>query len=213
MKTLQKKLRTAPVLLAAVAIAALASAPSASAGVLVASANGCPANTLTKPFASWGDNNYYFALPGGSFESGDAAWTLEGGAKIQSGNEPYKVRADGDSRSLYIPAGGVATSPTVCVGISDPSIRWFAKQQSLLNLTGTMTVEVGFESSLGLVVWAPVVGAGILDPSWNPSLPGIVEASLLPLLPGQKTPVQFRFRAVTGNWAIDDVYVDPYARY
>jgi hypothetical protein len=205
----KRKLLAVPVLVAALAIAAIA-APAADAGVLVASANGCPTQTLSKPFSQWGDGNSYFLAPGGAFESGDAAWTLGGGAKVVSGNEPYKVHEGDDSRSLYIPAGGVATSPTVCVGISEPSIRWFAKQQSLLNLTGAMTVEVGFESSLGVVVWAPVVGAGILNPTWNPSLPGIVEASLLPLLPGDKTPVQFRFRAVTGNWTVDDVYVDPY---
>ena len=75
--------------------------------------------------------------------SGAAAWTLSGGAKVVSGNEPFNVSGAG-SRSLYVPAGGTATSPTVCVGISEPSIRWFAKQQSL-NLTGAMTVEVEFD--------------------------------------------------------------------
>ena len=106
-------------------------APAADAGILVATANGCPAQSLSKPFAAWGDTNKYFLAPGGAFESGNAAWTLGGGAKVVSGNEPFKVHGSGDSRSLSIPQGGVATSPTLCVGINDPSIRWFSKQQSL----------------------------------------------------------------------------------
>jgi hypothetical protein len=199
--------------IAAVAVAAIA-APAANAGILVASANGCPTQTLSQPFAKWGDSNNYFLAPGGSFESGGPAWTLSGGARVVSGNEPYKVTASGDANSLYIPQGGSATSPTVCVGLSEPSIRWFAKQQaSLLGITGAMTVQVQFETSLGVVVTAPIVGAGLLNTSWNPSLPGVVEASLLPLLPGQKTPVRFQFTAVTGSWNLDDVYVDPYSRW
>jgi hypothetical protein len=41
----------------------------------------------------------------------------------------------------------------------------------------------------------------------------VVIANLLPLLPGDKTPVAFRFRAVTGNWNVDDAYVDPLQRW
>jgi hypothetical protein len=38
-----------------------------------------------------------------------------------------------------------------------------------------------------------------------------VTASLLPLLPGQHTPVSFRFTALGGgDWQVDDLYVDPF---
>ena len=40
----------------------------------------------------------------------------------------------------------------------------------------------------------------------------LVVANLLPLLPGEHTPVAFRFTALGGDWSIDDVYVDPYSR-
>jgi hypothetical protein len=69
-----------------------------------------------------------------------------------------------------------------------------------------------FESSLGVVLSAPI-GAGLLSSTWQPSLPAVVVANLLPLLPGDKTAVAFRFRALTGNWNVDDAYVDPYARW
>jgi hypothetical protein len=40
-----------------------------------------------------------------------------------------------------------------------------------------------------------------------------VVANLLPLLPGAHTPVAFRFTPqLGGEWAIDDVYVDPFQR-
>src|SRR5205823_2526558 len=121
------------------------------------------------------------------------------GAAVVSGNESYYVRAARDSRSLYLPQGATATSPSICVGLSEPSLRWFAKQSgTLLGLTGSMTVEVLFEDSLGHVLSAPI-GTGLLSTGWRPSVPAVVTANLLPLLPGQKTAVAFRFRAVTGS--------------
>ena len=38
-------------------------------------------------------------------------------------------------------------------------------------------------------------------------------ANLLPLLPGEHTPVRFRITSVgTGTWSVDDFYVDPRCR-
>jgi hypothetical protein len=204
-----RKIRIA-IALATAVVAAIA-APAANAGVLVKSAESCDTQQFSQPFSRWGDNADYTPVPGGAFEAGQKAWTLSGGAKIVTGNEPYKVRSASDSRSLYIPAGGVATSPAMCVGLQEPTIRWFQKQASLLGLTGAMTVTVLTETSLGVVTETPV-GAGLLGSGWNPSLPGVIITNLLPLLGPDKTAVAFRFRAVTGNWTIDDVYVDPICR-
>jgi len=197
--------------IAACAIAAVA-APIANAGLLVSSAESCDTQQFSTPFKQWGDNASYTPAPGGSFEAGAKSWTLSGGAKVVSGNEPFKVGGSADSRTLQIPAGGVATSPAMCVGLSEPTIRWFQKQSnSLLGPTGAMTVSVLTETSTGLVVETPV-GAGLLGTSWSPSLTGVIITNLLPLLPDNKTAVAFRFRAVTGTWNVDDVYVDPYQR-
>ena len=199
---------------AAAAVTALAviAAPAANAGLLVSSAQSCDAEQFSTPFQRWGDGAGYTPVPGGSFEAGAKAWTLSGGARVVSGNEPFKVRSSSDSNSLYIPPGGVATSPSICVGLTEPTVRWFQKQSnSLLGLTGSMTVSVLTETSTGLVVETPV-GAGLLGTSWSPSLTGVILTNLLPLLPNNKTAVAFRFRAVTGSWNVDDVYVDPYQR-
>lgn len=204
-----RKIRIAIVL--ATAVVAAIAAPGANAGVLVKSAESCDSQQFSQPFSRWSDNATYTPVPGGAFEAGQKAWTLSGGAKIVSGNEPYKVRSASDSRSLSIPAGGVATSPAMCVGLQEPTIRWFQKQASPLGLTGAMTVTVLTETSLGIVTETPV-GAGLLGSGWNPSLTGVVITNLLPLLDTDKTAVAFRFRAVTGTWTIDDVYVDPICR-
>jgi hypothetical protein len=204
-------------LLASAAVIAFAAvgAPAASAGVLVKSAENCDAAQASKPFSQFGDISNYVPVPGGSFEQGSPAWAMTGNARVVTGNESYYVRAASDSKSLYLPQGATATSPAMCVGLEDPTVRWFAKASGGLlglSLTGTMTVEVLFEDSLGQVLALPV-GAGLLSATWQPSIPGVVTANLLPLLPGQKTAVAFRFRAVTGNWNVDDAYVDPYARW
>lgn len=204
--------RTLKISAGMIATAALL-APAANAGVLVKTTQSCDAQTLSQPFARFGDRARYTPVPGGSFEAGSQAWTLTGGALVVTGNESFNVRAAGDSRSLYLPQGATATSPAMCVGISHPTLRWFGKQSgSLLGITGAMSAEVLFEDSLGTVVALPI-GAGLLSTSWEPSLPAVVTANLLPLLPGEMTPVAFRFRAVSGNWNIDDAYVDPYAKW
>jgi hypothetical protein len=57
------------------------------------------------------------------------------------------------------------------------------------------------------------IGTVLPNTQWQPSLPLPIVANLLPLLPGDMTPVQFRFTPVgSASWSIDDVYVDPWAR-
>ena len=190
-----------------VAVAALAaSAPSASAGLLVESAKNCVSGPISNPFTPWGDGANYELAPGGAFEAGQPSWQLSR-ASIVNENEPWKVHGAGDTRSVKLPPGATATSPVMCVGIEHPTLRLFARNnQALLS---TLTVEVIFETSLGLQASLPV---GVLLPSgnWKPSPRFLVIANLLPLLPGDKTPVQFRVRSVgLGTWWVDDFYVDP----
>ena len=68
-----------------------------------------------------------------------------------------------------------------------------------------MRVDVLFENNLGIVDSLPIgVVAGTSN--WQPTLPMTVLANLLPLLPGEQTPVAFRFTPLLGgNWSIDDV--------
>jgi hypothetical protein len=189
---------------AAAAGASLAFAAPANAGILTTSATNCGDETLTKPFAPWGDRADYKLVRGGNFEAG--GWDLRRGAQIVAGNEPWKVGGAGHAKSLRLPAGSTAISAQVCVGLAEPTVRFFARKQR--GLLSTLAVSAWVKTSLGLEVPVPV-GVVLGDGSWRPTAPMIVAASLLPLLPGDRTPIAFQFTPLLGDWQIDDVYVDP----
>ena len=187
---------------------------SASAGVLVASAPDCDNGATSQPFAQWGDDNSYFLAPGGGFESGAEGWSIGSGARVVGDQEPWRVAGDGGSHALSVGAGRSVVTPTVCVGLEHPTMRFFAHRSGggLLGGVSTLVVAARVETSLGLVVEVPVGTVTTLTngTSWNRTPVQVVLASLLPLLPGEHTPIQFRFTAVgSSDWVIDDVFVDP----
>jgi hypothetical protein len=200
---------------AAIAVAALSlSATSANAGLLVDAAESCDEQSLSQPFTPWLDYAHYTPLGGGDFESAAAGWTLSGGAAVASGNETFYVAGAGDASSLSVPNGAVATSPPICVGLEHPTVRFFAKRTAggLLGL-GLLQVDVLFENNLGLISSLPIGVVGTTAGVWQPTLPMTVIANLLPLLPGDHTPVAFRFTSTLGgSFSIDDIQVDPYQR-
>ncbi len=200
-------------MLAAVATAAvaMASAPAANAGVLVASASNCEEQQLERPFARWLDPLSYHLVPDGTFEQGAAGWSLSK-ARVVDGNESFYVHGADETKSLSLPPGSVATSPVMCTGIHKPFMRFFAKSSGGLLLLSTLSVEVLFETASGQVLSLPV-GVVLPNTKWQPTAPLPVLASLLPLLPGEESPIAFRFRPLGGaTWTIDDVYLDPSRR-
>jgi hypothetical protein len=189
-------------LVALVSIAAMAVPAAAQAA--------CAPTPTTQAFKAFGDSNDYSLVPNGGFESGAGGWSLSG-AYVAGGNEPWSVRAIGDSHSLAISPGGVAVSPVVCVDRKRPTFRFFAKRTS--GSWGVLNVRVRWQDASGRTNETTVssLGGG-LDWSVTPSLN---LASLLPLWnDDQDVSVQFVFdpEDFGGAWAIDDVYVDPYAK-
>ena len=72
-----------------------------------------------------------------------------------------------------------------------------------------MTVDVTFETSLGLKASVPF-GTVLPSGQLKPSPKFLVLVNLLPLLPGEHTPVQFRVTSVgLATWTVDNFYVDP----
>lgn len=207
-----QSLRTGAAALIAL-LAFAASTSTANAGVLVASAPSCEDQGLNKTFLPWLDVADYTELPGGDFEGAMHGWSLSDGAQVVNGNSPYAVGGDDDAKSLSLRSGSSATSATMCVGLTHPTIRLFAKRTStgLLSSLSTLNVDVLFELATGDVVTLPI-GALLGSGSWQPTLPLLAVANLLPLLPGEHTPIAFRFTAQGGDWSIDDVWVDPYSR-
>jgi hypothetical protein len=199
----------AAALVASASVCALV-VPTAHAGVLVKTATGCSTPPIEQPFLRWGDSAYYTLVSNGGLEAGTTDWTVSKGSVV-SGNESFYVHSARDANSLSLPAGSSATTRAVCVGLDKPSMRFFARSTGT-GLLSSLRVDALFESSLGLTLSVPI---GIISPSsaWKPSAPLLIVANLLPLLPGQQTPVAFRFTPQgTGSWSVDDVYVDPHRR-
>ena len=196
------------VLLAAITAMAMtgAIAAPANAGILTASAKDCGDESLSQPFAGFGDRAQYKIVPGGSFEGALTDWTLIGGAKVVAGNEPWKVGGSNHGKSLVLPVGSSAITAPTCVGLAEPTVRFFAKKNR--GLLSTLAVSVYVKTSLGLVVPVPV-GVVLGNGQWKATSPMLIVANLLPLLPGDRTPVAFQFTPLLGDWQIDDVYVDP----
>jgi hypothetical protein len=206
---MRNRVRTTLLVAAVSTVVLAAGAPAANAGLLVASAKNCSPQPTSKPFAPWGDTLNYQMAPGGSFEVGDEAWSLNR-ASLVAENEPWKVHGATDKRSVKLPPGASATSPVMCVGIHEPLVRLFARNNSAL--LSTLTVEATIQTSLGLQATVPI---GVMLPSgkWKPSPRYYMLVNLLPLLPGEKTPVKFTVRSVgLGTWWVDDFYLDPKCR-
>lgn len=189
-----------------VAAAALAISPAA-AGTASNVSTSCSGD-LGQPFLPWLDPASYALAPGGDFEDRRSSWTLSGGAKVVSGNEPFKVTRATDAKSLSIPAGGSALSPSFCLGVGDPTLRLFAVGG---NLTSTLKVEVLSTSALGtttsMVALVPAMS------SWAPTLqaPMLANVTGVTSLDGLTSSVRLRFTAMGRvGWKIDDVYVDPW---
>ena len=189
----------------AVLFAFVALVPAAQAGPLVASAHDCPSLAMERPFLPWLDPMSYVLQPGGSFESQPVDWDL-GSASVAAGNEPWHVHGQTEASSLSIPAGGSVTASTMCVGLDHPTLRFFARSSD--RSLSALTVQVLFEDATG-TVRATTIGAAV-GSRWTPTLAMPIVVNLLPLLPGELTPVRFRFTAQgSADWQIDDVYVDP----
>src|SRR4051812_30077867 len=197
--------RVNSVLLTSCAIA-LAAPAAANAGPLVADAPNCDAQNAAQVFAPWADPASYVLAPGGAAESG-TGWTTSAAANVVPGNEPWQIHGATDGRALQLPPGASATTATMCIGIENPDLRFFVQ-----GLNGSVKVESIVETSSGDVISVPVGVASAA--AWAPTTVMPITAALLPLLPGDHTPVQFRFTS-TGQApvTIDDVYVDPFGRY
>jgi hypothetical protein len=194
-------------LLPAVLAAAVFSVPAANAGLISGLVDVVlpTCGTTVYPFAQFGDNNGYYALPNNGFESGATGWSLSGGAGVVSGNEPWYVNGRGAS-SLALRPGASATSPAVCINLLDPFFRMFAKSASA---NGNLQVQIIFRGLTGNLTG--LLNFGSLSPSgygsWQPSS---TVPSLL-ALPLGTTSAQMRVTstASSGTWQIDDVFVDP----
>ncbi|HET7120593.1 MAG TPA: hypothetical protein VFI17_05020 [Solirubrobacterales bacterium] len=177
-----------------------------------ASAQACSYSGAEKVFAPWGDQHSYVLAPDGGFEAGGSGWALSGGAATVAENESFFLNGADDSRSLSLPAGSSAVSPSICMSLDTPSFRLLARN------TGSSSSRLRVEATytlLGLVRTKTVstVAAG---PNWAPTQEMSTVLTLSTLV-GTVVPSAIKIRITpldsVGRWQVDDLYVDPFARH
>jgi hypothetical protein len=185
---------------------AVAAALSIGAGRADAGLLGCNYPTSSKTFSQWGDGSNYVPVTGGSFES-SAGWTLSGGAKVVSGNEPFYLGSQSDSRSLLLPPGSSAMTPAVCLTILTPTLRFVGSASDGSGVRVTMYTK----TLLGLVQ-LPSVATVDLGSQWDASqTQGFLIQNVLGLLNLGRANIYFRFTPMgTTTVQMDDVYLDPF---
>ena len=175
----------------------------------------CPTAPTTTAFAKFGDTAQYSLAPGGSFEAGQTAWTLNGNSVV-SGNETHFLNSAADASSLSLQPGTSVVSPEFCVDETNPFLRLVAKKAT----KGSIKVEVLYTDDLGVAksknLGSVIQGGPAANgdySAWAPS-PILKLSTALPLakvLTGTMT-VQLRLTADAepGAWQVDDVFIDPY---
>jgi hypothetical protein len=179
--------------------------------VFAASAQACSYSGAKKVFSPWGDQRNYVLAPDGGFEAGGAGWQLNRGAAIVDGNESYYLNGAEDSKSLSLPPGSSAVSPPVCMAIDTPSFRLVARNSG--NPSSKLRVEAVYKL-LGLVrtKTASTLRAGS---TWAPTQ-SVSTVLTLSTIVGTLIPsaIEIRFTPLdsSGQWQVDDVYIDPFRR-
>jgi hypothetical protein len=192
-------------------VGVLALAPAANAGQskllkAVTMPVTCGAPSLFSALTAFGDARSYFVVPGGDFETGALGWTTTGGAGVVAGGGPLQL--DGGGSALKLPAGSTATSPTFCVDLDSPTYRFFASQLAA-KADATLSVDMLYADQSGQTPTTATLSN--LPSAWS-----LVNDIALPSArldqAGGLRQMRLRFRATSGDWAIDDVLIDPRMR-
>jgi len=176
-----------------------------------AAAQACSYTGAEQVFSPWGDQHSYVLATDGGFEAGGQGWGLSGGATTATGNESFFLNDASDSRALSLPAGSSAVSPPVCMSLDTPIFRLVARNTG--NASSGLRVEAVYPL-LGLLrtkTVSTVYGSSTWAPSQQMSTVLTLSTVVGTLVPSA---VQIRITPVGsgGNWQVDDLYIDPFAR-
>ncbi len=175
----------------------------------VAAAHVCQPPPLVSPFAQWGDTSDYFLAPGGSFDGGTSGWVLNDAELSSGAGAGFNFGSISASGSVTIGAGGSATSPSLCVNSTMPSLRFFARQLSRGGDLSVQGVVQASEANSAMTVTITELPDGSM-PSWAPIGRVALLTASLPAGASVNGVLRFSVPAGAGAWQIDDIYVDPY---
>ncbi len=160
-------------------------------------------------FAQWGDTDLYALAPGGDFES-TLGWKGTGDARLYKENDPFNLSGPG-ATSVYLEGAATVTSPAICVDETRPFLRYM-----------TRAIWKGNQTKIRVeALWTDADGPKslLLDEmslkgytEWGPS-PQVPLGAKLPLKGVDSLNVQLRFSLAnaTGDWLVDNVFIDPRA--
>jgi hypothetical protein len=173
----------------------------------------CTDPALSNPLAAFKDQRSYFLAPGGDFEHAAApGWTLEGGATVAAGNEPFGVNGGGGS-ALSLPAGSSATSPVFCIDLNYPTFRFLAVQEQAAADAG-LEVDVIYPELASKNVRKAAKYKPMKE--WKLTKDVHLEPQTTGKTAGwRKVALRFRVPATKkgGAWKVDSILVDPRCRY
>lgn len=206
------RLRTAAVAVIALAVAAPAAMARKSVDVNAAakaSGSACTDLSYTQALAPFGDVNWYFLAPQGSFEGGADGWTTVSGEVTVAGDAGYQDGPIPDTTSLQLGPGATVTSPPICANSSTPSFRFFTK--ALASTAKGYTVEVTYLTQDGGSVKAS--GSAVTGTTWAPTPEFRVRTNKIALDDSGWGAIRISITAPSdGAMRIDDLYVDPRMR-
>jgi hypothetical protein len=195
---MMKDLFSRGVVLAVSAVVAVVAIPAQAIAAASPATASCQSPTLSQPFLSWGDTNWYTPVPGEAVDSfTGAGWVLSGGAHVIS-----TTLADGaNGLVLDLPPGSSATSPTMCVESGEPFARMITRMTGTSASSNATTFYVTAAGSTQLGSGMPVLG----KTGWAESPPDNVFPG------GGAEDVYFTFRsnAKVGDLQVYDLFVDP----
>lgn len=176
------------------------------------SAQGACNYTGAEPvFSPWGDRHSYALAPDGGFEEGGRGWSLRNGAQVAEGNESFHLNGSADSHSLSLPAGSYAVSPPICMSFDTPIFRMVALNGG--DPTSRLKVEAVYKL-LG-ILQTKTVSTVAGGSGWAPTQQMSTVLTLSTLI-GTLVPSAIQIRIAPldnrGEWQVDDLYIDPFAR-
>ncbi len=103
---------------------------------------------------------------------------------------------------MSLPKGASATSPGMCISLLSSKMRFLVRGDAGSSVKVQVVYRGLLSSVLGIFDGGTISAGG----TWKPSPALGMLGGVLPLL---TTSVSFRFTAINGAAAIDDVYLDP----
>jgi hypothetical protein len=182
----------------------------------------CENPFIEHPFAKFGDDRDYVLAPGGSFDGNVAGWQFSGGTQV--------VRST-KGRSLQLPKGGSAISPSMCLDLHFPTFRVSHDVVRKTGLLGGLHLPSPDQGLAKIKI--EVVYLGVPNPEWEEMAVfdgnhGLStgfswrlsdDVDLRPDRGGSEPGARqaaLRFTVVSANpkdsFRIDDIYVDPKRR-